>query len=289
MSQFRGRPIPNIEVRYHYYPGWSWNEQEGKPAYDHFHQKSHIWHHKAVIINGNILVTGSYNWSSSAEIKNLENIMIFSGPEEQHLVDGFMAEFDAMWKDPELAGGGDECRRRRDKRYQEILKERETASPGSWISPSLFLRNRLIEHFDDGEEVGTILAAVLQSIGELFHQIDTQAADRTPVDIEIEVRGADFQGIEGDPPVPDSSDKWPLREGAGELDIPRRTGGVGITDAVGTGLIDRQVDIGGRLPLDSGGPQAGESKVDQLLQVLQPGRHPYFFLFSRLHPQIPVS
>ena len=57
MSQFRGRPIPNIEVRYHYYPGWSWNEQEGKPAYDHFHQKSHIWHHKAVIINGNILVT----------------------------------------------------------------------------------------------------------------------------------------------------------------------------------------------------------------------------------------
>jgi phosphatidylserine/phosphatidylglycerophosphate/cardiolipin synthase-like enzyme len=126
MSQFRSKPIPNIELRYHYYPGWSWNEQEGKPAYDHFHQKSNIWHHKAVVINKNILVTGSYNWSSSAEIKNLENIMIFSGPEAQHLVNDFLAEYNAMWNDPKASATGDECRRRRDKRYQEIRKERKT-------------------------------------------------------------------------------------------------------------------------------------------------------------------
>ncbi|MFH1038135.1 MAG: phospholipase D-like domain-containing protein [PVC group bacterium] len=124
MSQFRGKPIPNIEVKYHYYPGWSWNEQEGKPAYDHFHQKSNIWHHKAAVVNRETMITGSYNWSSSAEIKNLENIMIFSGPEEKHLVDDFMAEFDAMWNDPESAATGEECLRRRDKRYQEIRRER---------------------------------------------------------------------------------------------------------------------------------------------------------------------
>jgi len=127
MSQFRGRPIPNIELRYHYYPGWSWNEQEGKPSYDHFHQKSNIWHHKAVIINKTTLITGSYNWSSSAEIKNLENIMIFSGPEARHLVDDFLAEYNAMWNDPKAAATGDECRRRRDKRYKEILKERKAS------------------------------------------------------------------------------------------------------------------------------------------------------------------
>ena len=127
MSQFRGKPIPNIEIQYHYYPGWSWNEQEGKPAYDHFHQKSNIWHHKAVVINKKTLVTGSYNWSSSAEIKNLENIMIFSGPEARHLVDDFLGEYDAMWNDPEASASGDECRKRRDQRYQEILKERKAA------------------------------------------------------------------------------------------------------------------------------------------------------------------
>lgn len=37
MSQFRGKAIPNIEIRYHYYPGWSWNEAEAKPVYNHFH------------------------------------------------------------------------------------------------------------------------------------------------------------------------------------------------------------------------------------------------------------
>ncbi len=124
MSQFRGKPIPNIEVKYHYYPGWSWSDQEGGPAYDHFHQKSHIWHHKAVIVNGDLLATGSYNWSSSAEIKNLENIMIFSGPEEKHLVDDFLAEYNAMWNDPKLAASGEESRRRRDEQFQKIRRER---------------------------------------------------------------------------------------------------------------------------------------------------------------------
>lgn len=128
MRQFRGRPLPNIEVRYHYYPGWSWNEIEGKPGYDHFHQKSDIWHHKAVIVNGELLATGSYNWSSSAEIKNLENLMIISGPEDQHLVDAFRAEFEAMWNNPEICRSGAECRRARDIRFEEIFKERGEAT-----------------------------------------------------------------------------------------------------------------------------------------------------------------
>ncbi|MDP8246878.1 MAG: phospholipase D-like domain-containing protein [Candidatus Tritonobacter lacicola] len=125
VSQFRGRPIPNIEVRYHYYPGWSWKDEEGGPAYDHFHQKSHIWHHKAVIINRDLLASGSYNWSSSAEIKNLENLMVFTGPEDRHIVNDFLAEFEAMWNNPELCKSGKECRRLRDERYKEILEDRK--------------------------------------------------------------------------------------------------------------------------------------------------------------------
>ena len=125
VSQFRGKPIPNIDIRYHYYPGWSWIDAEDGPAYDHFHQKSHIWHHKAVVVNRDLLASGSYNWSSSAEIKNLENLMIFSGPGEKKIVDDFLGEFEAMWNDPELCKSGAECCRLRDERYEEILEERK--------------------------------------------------------------------------------------------------------------------------------------------------------------------
>ena len=33
-------------------------------------------HHKVMIIDGHILVTGSYNWSQSAEDDNDENIIV---------------------------------------------------------------------------------------------------------------------------------------------------------------------------------------------------------------------
>jgi phosphatidylserine/phosphatidylglycerophosphate/cardiolipin synthase-like enzyme len=42
---------------------------------------------------------GSYNWSSSGEFRNFENIMIFHGevPQQQKIIDAFMYEYKIIW------------------------------------------------------------------------------------------------------------------------------------------------------------------------------------------------
>jgi phosphatidylserine/phosphatidylglycerophosphate/cardiolipin synthase-like enzyme len=125
VSEFRLKPIKNIEIKYKWFPAFSWNDEEGKPDYDHFHQKAALLHHKAAIINGETLVTGSYNWSNYAETKNLENIMVVSGPEDRKLVTDFAAEFEAIWDDPELSKSGDECREAKEKICGKIIRLKE--------------------------------------------------------------------------------------------------------------------------------------------------------------------
>ncbi len=123
ISEFRHKPIPNIEIRYKWFPSFSWDAKEGKTVYDHFHPKAALLHHKSVVVNGETLVTGSYNWSTYAETKNLENIMIISGPEDRTLITDFQAEFEAMWNDPSIAKSPEECRRLKDKICAEIDRQ----------------------------------------------------------------------------------------------------------------------------------------------------------------------
>jgi len=110
ISEYRQKPIPNIEIRYKWFPAFSWDDKAGTSAYDHFHPKAALLHHKSAVVNGETLVTGSYNWSTYAETKNLENLMIISGPEDRALIADFQAEFEAMWNDPDIAKSGDECK-----------------------------------------------------------------------------------------------------------------------------------------------------------------------------------
>ena len=136
VSEYRLKPITNIEIRYKWYPAFSWDDTQGKPDYDHFHPKAALLHHKAAIVNGNVLVTGSYNWTTYGETKNLENIMTISGPEDQKLVTDFLAELEAMWNDPSIAKGSEECVKLRDQIYQEIIRDREKEkSPATPVSP----------------------------------------------------------------------------------------------------------------------------------------------------------
>ena len=52
-----------------------------------------------MIVNRSKMAIGSYNWSSSAEYRNFENVMLFHGdvPEHQKIIDCFLAEFDLIW------------------------------------------------------------------------------------------------------------------------------------------------------------------------------------------------
>ncbi|MCX6338994.1 MAG: phospholipase D-like domain-containing protein [Candidatus Aureabacteria bacterium] len=123
VSEYRQKPISNIEIKYKWFPAFSWDDKEGKAAYDHFHPKAALLHHKSAVVNGDTLVTGSYNWSTYAETKNLENLMIISGPEDRTLITDFQAEFEAMWNDPDIAKSGEECKTLRDKICAELDRQ----------------------------------------------------------------------------------------------------------------------------------------------------------------------
>ena len=53
-----------------------------------------LMHHKVMIIDGKIIVTGSYNWSWSAENKNDENLMIL---EDSEIASLYEKEFQRVW------------------------------------------------------------------------------------------------------------------------------------------------------------------------------------------------
>ncbi|MCX6354693.1 MAG: phospholipase D-like domain-containing protein [Candidatus Aureabacteria bacterium] len=124
VSEYRQKPIGNIEIKYKWFPAFSWDEKEKAPVYDHFHPKAALLHHKSVVANGETLVTGSYNWSTYAETKNIENLMIIRGQEDRKLVSDFQAEFTTMWNDPAIAKSGAECRALKEKIGEEFLQER---------------------------------------------------------------------------------------------------------------------------------------------------------------------
>ncbi len=51
-------------------------------------------HHKFAIIDEKITITGSYNWTRSAEKYNQENILI---TDNQQITDKYLAEFNRLW------------------------------------------------------------------------------------------------------------------------------------------------------------------------------------------------
>lgn len=57
-----------------------------------------LMHNKVMIVDGKLVVTGSYNWSWSAENRNDENLVVISGPEAAKL---YEAEFERLWSGAE--------------------------------------------------------------------------------------------------------------------------------------------------------------------------------------------
>ena len=55
----------------------------------------HHMHHKFALVDREILITGSYNWTRSAAEKNYENLVLL---QEQALIDAFFGEFEKIWK-----------------------------------------------------------------------------------------------------------------------------------------------------------------------------------------------
>lgn len=59
-------------------------------------------HHKFMVVDGQTVLTGSYNWTRSAETRNEENLVVLDDP---ILAERFAEEFERIWNlsDPVLA------------------------------------------------------------------------------------------------------------------------------------------------------------------------------------------
>jgi len=81
-----------VPVRYKYY------------AYRWHYSYAVQMHHKYVIIDGNEVATGSYNFSNNAEHQTIENLVFFERAEYPEVVTSFIDNFAQIWE----TGRGDE-------------------------------------------------------------------------------------------------------------------------------------------------------------------------------------
>lgn len=54
-----------------------------------------LMHHKFAIFDDRLVVTGSYNWTHSAEVANYENLVVLDDP---GMVERFQQEFRRLWR-----------------------------------------------------------------------------------------------------------------------------------------------------------------------------------------------
>ncbi|WP_112203053.1 phospholipase D family nuclease [Kluyvera cryocrescens] len=59
---------------------------------DHYH----LQHDKLMIVDGNMLETGSFNFAQSAEVANSENVLVIR--DEPAVISQFQAHFDSRWQ-----------------------------------------------------------------------------------------------------------------------------------------------------------------------------------------------
>ena len=102
-KEAREKGLKNFEVRYKWRSNaHAYDPQNEKVPPGLYHFKSHLLHHKMVIVNRDVVVNGSYNWSGGAERRNLENIQVFERdrPGHSEVIDAFVREFDYLWNAP---------------------------------------------------------------------------------------------------------------------------------------------------------------------------------------------
>jgi len=110
-----GTKLPNLQIRYKKDDPYRYDATLAKVVYDHG-QTDGLNHHKGVafVVDGVPveMLTGSFNWSPTANNSNYENLMRFSREKqaERALIRAFAAETGAMFNNAAVSLNGDDAR-----------------------------------------------------------------------------------------------------------------------------------------------------------------------------------
>lgn len=105
-EQIREQNLDNVSIRYKFRANaYGWNKETEQIDLDHF--RCHLLHHKLMIVNGEKVIFGSFNWSASAEYRNFEDVMIMKADTLYGLevIRRFLAEYNYLWDRPYLPAG----------------------------------------------------------------------------------------------------------------------------------------------------------------------------------------
>jgi phosphatidylserine/phosphatidylglycerophosphate/cardiolipin synthase-like enzyme/DNA uptake protein ComE-like DNA-binding protein len=98
------RGLTNLEVKFKKDQPYRWDANAGRIRWDHGITRG-LNHHKGIVslIDGRprSMVTGSFNWSPTAESKNYENVMTLDGAAatNRQVMRSYEEEFEAFWND----------------------------------------------------------------------------------------------------------------------------------------------------------------------------------------------
>jgi len=61
-------------------------------------------HHKFAVLDGRLVITGSYNWTFASEERNHENVVLLRDPK---LIETYSHEFEALWAESDAVESAD--------------------------------------------------------------------------------------------------------------------------------------------------------------------------------------
>lgn len=100
--------LPNVQVKFKKDFPYVWSDSAKRPVYNHGATQG-LNHHKGftTFIDGkpDALLTGSFNWSSTADTKNYEDLTVFQNKDSssRRAIEQFGQEFGGYWNNPEAA------------------------------------------------------------------------------------------------------------------------------------------------------------------------------------------
>lgn len=125
--------LPNLEVKFKKDQPYRWDARNGRMRWDHGTSRG-LNHHKGLVtlIDGRprSLVTGSFNWSPTAERSNYENLMVLDADvaANRTVMRHYGEEFEAFWNDGRASLTLGEAREHR-RRIGEEFEADPTKSP----------------------------------------------------------------------------------------------------------------------------------------------------------------